>query len=254
MRWTIACATNTAFFLVLTFGASSFGSGSPDFRQYVPALSSENGSVQENAVRHLRELPDLHSQLQAGLESKEPADATRVIRALHELAMTDAVISLARKAPTTDAMITLLSLLSPETRERISAVSGELLNSRNDEMTAGSIIAGMNILSSTDSAISAELARKFLNSGSYEVRIALIAYAGHLLSVGKGDAYLDLLSQALKGKPYQLRLKALAAAKALPPSQFAAIKGSLESCSSDSNMEVRSGCKKLLASHRGDKR
>jgi hypothetical protein len=252
MSW--ASATNTAFLLVLTFGGTSFGSGSADFRQYVPSLSSENGTVQEDAVKHLRELPDLHSQLQAGLLSKESADATRVIRALHDVTMTDAMISFAQKVPSTDAMITLLSLLSPETREQISAASDELLNSRNDEMPAGSIIAGLNILSSTDHAISAELAQKFLNSDSYEVRIALMSYVGHLLSVNKGEPYLGLLSQALKGKPYQLRLQALAVAKSLAPNQFAAITSSLESCSSDLNMKVRSGCKKLLASHRGDGR
>lgn len=251
----IANLTKTAILLVLVAvaGPTSFGSDSADFRQYVPALSSENESVQDEAVKHLRELPNLDSQLQSALESKEPVDATRVIRALHDLAMTDAVISLARKGPNTDAMITLLSLLSPDTRERISAASGELLGSHPDQMSAGSIIAGLNILSSTERAISADLARKFLNSDSSEVRIALVGYIGHFLSAGKGEAYLGLLAQALTGRPYQLRLKAIEVANALPQSQFTAIASSLKSCSSDSNRDVRSGCKNLMVSHPGGK-
>lgn len=226
----------------------------PRFLQYVQGLSSESESAQFEAMQGLQKIPDLDSELRDSLNTRDRSKALKVIRTLNRTALTDAVLTISKKKPETDCLLTLRVLYNPQTSEKIAQFCEDQLTAITISTSPGGTLSCLEILAEAKKPLPLKRAEILLNDKSYEVRIATASYAGKMITTGNQEDYLGIISKALTLSPYQLRLEALDVVEKFSSKQTKSIEPSLKACSNDLNSDVQAQCRKLASRFRGNDR
>lgn len=208
-------------------------------------LTGESEATRQRVLRRLRALPDLTELLRQGLKTSDRALALDAVAALQLNDFLPELLSEVKDDPDGSTTLTVNTLLSHANSQQIISVYDRLLDSPAlSSLSASAVVAMLDPLGRLGAPLSKALFGQLLNHSSFEIRAAALYYLRLLLLRHRRSEYQPWLVQALKSRPYQIRLQALAilGELKLPREKRNSF---LTECLQDTNSAVRLSCQSL---------
>lgn len=206
-------------------------------------LTGESDFVRERSLQRLKARPQLKAELRSGLVGSHRALAIDVIVALKLKEFLPDLMKLSRDDRDGFMHFAIYALTDNQARAQVAAeLKSRLSEQGGRKLSAGAKVAILDILSLWRERLAHEDLLWLLRDESPEVRMASVAFAKSYLLHSKNEGYAQVIEQAAKSQPYQLRLRAYYAVAEIPKQNRASLQRILTDCSRDQRIEVRSSC------------